>query len=76
MMYVYLDNGATTQVDPRVTGKIIKYMNDRYGNASSLHFKGREAKKALDKARHTIASSINARADEIILLREEPKEII
>ena len=65
MMYVYLDNGATTQVDPRVTGKIIKYMNDRYGNASSLHFKGREAKKALDKARHTIASSINARADEI-----------
>lgn len=65
MMYVYLDNGATTQVDPRVTGKVIKYMNDRYGNASSLHFKGRESKKALEKARHTVASSINANADEI-----------
>ncbi len=65
MMHVYLDNGATTQVDPRVTSKIIKYMNDRYGNASSLHFKGREAKKALEKARQVVASSINARAEEI-----------
>jgi cysteine desulfurase len=65
MMYVYLDNGATTQVDPRVSAKIIKYMNDRYGNASSLHFKGRESRKALENARHTIASSINARSEEI-----------
>ena len=64
-MHVYLDNAATTQVDPRVAIKVIKYMNDRFGNASSLHFKGREAKKALEKARHTIALSINARENEV-----------
>lgn len=65
MMHVYLDNAATTQVDPRVTSKMIRYMNDKYANPSSLHFKGREAKKALDKSRTVIASSIRAQDDEI-----------
>lgn len=64
-MKVYLDNGATTQVDPRVISKMIQYMNDRYGNASSLHFRGIQAKKALEKARQTIAGSVCAQNDEI-----------
>lgn len=65
MMHVYLDNAATTQVDPRVTAKMIRYMNDRFGNPSSLHYKGREAKKALEKARHTIAIAVHAQNEEI-----------
>lgn len=65
MMHVYLDNGSTTQVDPRVASKVIRYMNDRYGNSSSLHFKGREAKTALDKARQAIAGSLHAQNHEI-----------
>jgi cysteine desulfurase len=64
-MKVYLDNGATTQVDPRVTAAMIRYMNEEYGNASSLHFNGREAKRALEDARLVIASSICAQNDEI-----------
>jgi len=64
-MKVYLDNGSTTMVDPRVTSKVIRYVNDRYGNPSSLHFKGQEAKKALEKSREVIANSVHALNEEI-----------
>jgi cysteine desulfurase len=66
IMKVYLDNGATTRVDPKVVEDMIPYFTDKYGNASSLHDYGREAKEALDKARETIASKINAYPEEII----------
>jgi len=41
---VYLDNGATTQVDQKAASKVLEYMTEKYGNASSLHQKGQEAK--------------------------------
>ncbi len=63
---IYLDNAATTKVDERVVKEMAKYFSERYGNASSLHQRGQEAKMFLEEARHVIAKSINARDDEII----------
>lgn len=63
---IYLDNGATTQVDDEVVKAMSSYFTDTYGNASSIHSKGIEAKEALEKARTTIAKSINAKPEEII----------
>lgn len=66
MKTIYLDNAATTAVDERVLKAMIPYFNEKYGNASSLHQKGQEAKMALEESREVIAKSINAKADEII----------
>ncbi len=63
---VYLDNGATTQIDPEVLKAMLPYFTEAYGNAASLHAKGVEAKDALEKARKVIAKSINAEQEEII----------
>jgi len=66
MKRVYLDNGATTMLDPNVIKTMMPYFNVKYGNASSTHLFGEEAKEALERARSIIAKSINARPDEII----------
>ena len=58
----YLDNGATTELDPQVAKAIDEAP---YGNASSTHHKGQEAKRALEEARHAIAKSIGAKDKEI-----------
>ena len=63
---VYLDNGATTKVDPKVVEKMSHYLSEKYGNASSSHSLGLEAKDALDESRKIIANSINADPKEII----------
>jgi len=63
---VYLDNSATTAVLPEVVEAMKPYFYDIYGNASSFHSFGRDAKKALDAARAKVASIINASSDEII----------
>jgi cysteine desulfurase len=65
-MEAYLDNGATTRLDPRVTKVMMPYFSKAYGNASSLHKPGRDAKKATDLAREIIAKKLNAEAGEII----------
>jgi len=65
-MNVYLDNGASTMLDPDVFEAMRPYFIERYGNASSTHRFGREAKEALEKARVTIAKSINAKPEEIV----------
>lgn len=64
-MKVYLDNAATTKVDDKVLKKMLPYLKDHYGNASSLHMEGTEAKTALDKARKIIAKSLNVKTSEI-----------
>ncbi len=62
---IYLDHAATTFVDSRVLEKMLPYFSGVYGNASSQHFYGREAQKALDEARDTVAKIINAHPSEI-----------
>ncbi len=63
---IYLDNGATTKVDPAVLEAMLPYFTEKYGNASSLHAQGYSSKAALDAARDTIASSLNAQPRDIV----------
>ena len=63
---VYLDNAATTRVDPEVVKAMLPYFTEKYGNASSQHLAGQEAKRALEESRDIIAKSIGAKRDEII----------
>jgi len=65
---VYLDNSATTPVDPRVLSAMLPFLTEKFGNASSVHFFGQEARAAVDRARREIASLISAKPNEIVLL--------
>jgi cysteine desulfurase len=64
MRDVYMDNGATTKMDPKALKVTLKYIED-YGNASSTHSRGMEAKHAVEDARKTIAKAIGAKSEEI-----------
>lgn len=66
MKTIYLDNGATTMADPKVIEAMMPFFSEKYGNASSTHHKGQEAKIALEDSRAIIAKSIGARPEEII----------
>ena len=68
MRRVYLDNSATTPVDARVVEAMLPYLLEKFGNASSVHFYGQEARIALDGARREVASLINARPNEVVFL--------
>lgn len=63
---VYLDNSATTPIDPEVVEAMLPFLTEKFGNASSIHFFGQEARAAVDKARHQVADLINARPNEIV----------
>jgi cysteine desulfurase len=65
MKQIYLDHAATTALDERVLKKMIPYFCETYGNANSQHGYGREAQKAVDEARDTIAKLIGAKPNEI-----------
>jgi len=66
MKSIYLDNASTTQVDDEVLKIMLPYFGEKFGNASSVHEIGQEAKNALEKSRKIIANEIGARAYEII----------
>ncbi len=68
MRRVYLDNSATTPVDARVVEAMMPYLTERFGNASSVHFYGQEARTAVDRARREVAALINARPNEMVFL--------
>ena len=63
---IYLDNNATTQVDPAVFEAMLPWLRDEYGNPSSVYSMGRRAAGALDTAREQVASLINCTPDELI----------
>ena len=66
MKQIYLDNAATTPVDERVVKAMLPYFTEKFGNASSQHLIGQEAKRALEESRAIIAKSIRAKHEEII----------
>jgi cysteine desulfurase len=65
MQRVYLDNNATTPVAPEVLEAMQRYYVADYGNASSIHWFGQQAKGAIEEAREKVAKLINAHASEI-----------
>ena len=62
--FVYADNAATTKVYPEVVEEMLPYFTEVFGNPSSLHHMGQQAKKALDSARARIADVIGAAPEE------------
>ncbi|WP_059280039.1 cysteine desulfurase family protein [Dehalococcoides mccartyi] len=63
---IYLDNAASTPVDPRVVEAMLPYFSQYYGNPSAIHPMGRLADEALETAREQVARLINCQSEEII----------
>jgi cysteine desulfurase len=59
-MRVYLDHNATAPLHPEVLAAMLPYLTDRFGNASSLHAWGQEARSALERARTTVARALGS----------------
>src|SRR6195952_1429266 len=64
-MRVYLDNAATTPLDPEVLKEMYKVMENHYGNPSSIHSHGREARTLIERSRKTIANLLHTSPAEI-----------
>lgn len=62
---IYLDNAATTALDPVVLEAMLPYMTQNYGNPSSIHALGRKSRAAIEKARKIVANSLQASVGEI-----------
>ena len=65
-MRVYLDNSATTPIDPRVLEAMLPYFHTEFGNPSSIHGFGQRARTAVEQAREQVAALIGARPREIV----------
>ena len=63
---IYLDHNATTPLLPEALDAMLPYLRGRYGNPSSQHAYGQEARKAVEHAREQVAALIGAEADEIV----------
>ena len=66
MNEIYLDNNATTRIDPDALEKMLPFLSERYGNPSSMHEFGGNIKKDIEKARCQTADILNADSSEII----------
>ncbi len=64
-MRIYLDNAATTPLDPRVLEFMLPMMTENYGNPSSIHHHGRQCKAVVEESRKKIANSLKASIGEI-----------
>src|ERR1051325_4257788 len=64
-MKVYFDNAATTPVDAQVLEEMLPYLKEHFGNPSSIHGYGRQAKAAVEKARKTVARYLHASTGEV-----------
>ena len=65
---IYLDHSATTPLDARVIEAMMPYLTAKFGNASSVHSFGQEARAAVDRARREVAVLLGAKQNEIIFL--------
>ena len=65
-MRIYLDHNATTPLDPLVADRMAQAMRDTWGNASSIHHFGQQAKAGIDQARGEVGALIGAEASEIV----------
>lgn len=65
-MNVYFDNAATTPLDPEVLDAMLPFLQNHFGNPSSIHGHGRQVRAAIENARKTIAHLINAAPAEIV----------
>ena len=65
MKKIYFDHSATTPVHPEVAVSMMEYMTEKFGNPSSVHFFGRETRKAVDEARGKLAALLAAEPNEI-----------
>ncbi|MDB5800291.1 MAG: aminotransferase class [Rhodocyclales bacterium] len=63
---VYLDSNASTPIDARVLDAMLPYLSERFGNASSRHEYGRQARDAIDRARQQVAAAVGAHATEVV----------
>lgn len=63
---IYLDNAATTKIDPEVLAAMLPYLNEDYGNPASIHSLGQNANNAVEKSRLNIAQATGSSALEII----------
>jgi cysteine desulfurase len=66
MRHVYLDHAATTAMRPEVRDAMAPYLDERFGNPSSMHRWGRQARNALEEARDRLASAIGAKRREVV----------
>jgi cysteine desulfurase len=66
MQRIYLDHNATTPLDPRVVEAMVVVMRERFGNASSLHWFGQQARALLEDARARVAALIGAAPAELV----------
>jgi cysteine desulfurase len=65
-MRIYLDHNATTPLDPLVAQRMVRALTETWGNASSVHHFGQQAKAALDEARSSVAALLNTDASEVV----------
>ena len=63
---IYLDHNATSRPDPEVVEEMLACLRDHYGNPSSIHAFGQEARRVLDQARARVAEALHAEPEEII----------
>ena len=73
---VYLDHGATSPLREEAFEAMLPYLQDKYGNPSSMHSSGRDARHAVERAREQTALALGAEPDEIFLPREGQRPII
>ncbi|MBL7764473.1 MAG: cysteine desulfurase [Chitinophagaceae bacterium] len=65
MQKIYLDNAATTPVDPLVLEAMLPYFSEKFGNPSSIYSYGRETRMAIERARKSIAEMLHTRPGEL-----------
>ena len=67
MAAIYMDANATTPVLPEVVEAMRPYWTESFGNASSVHQRGQQARAAVDQAREAVAALVNCRPAEVVL---------